>query len=109
MDPRETTEAPRSGTTCEVTFVGLGRSYRVRRGGTLLRAALRARVPLARACRGDAVCASCRVEVVAGHEHVGPPSAGEQRLAERHPLGPNERYSCQATVHGPVAIRTGYW
>ena len=46
----------------------MDRSFDVRPGGSLLRAAMRARIPLARACRGEAVCASCKVRVLEGGE-----------------------------------------
>ena len=92
-----------------VTFLPQGITYRVRRGGSLLRAAMRARVPLARSCRGDAVCASCRVKIVAGAEHLAPPTETEQKLAARAPLAKDERYACQAVVQGDVTITTTYW
>jgi ferredoxin len=92
-----------------VTFVPLGVQYRVRRGGSLLRAAVRARVPLARSCRGDAVCASCRVTIVAGAENLAPPTKAELQLAARAPLAPGERYACQTAVLGDCVITTRYW
>jgi ferredoxin len=92
-----------------VTFLPSGKTFRVRRGGSLLRAAMRARVPLARSCRGDAVCASCRVTIVAGAENLAPPTQAEQQLAARAPLAADERYACQAAVHGDCAITTRYW
>jgi len=92
-----------------VTFVPLGVSFQVRRGGSLLRAAMRARVPLARACRGDAVCASCRVRVLAGADNLGAMTPAERALAVRQPLFDGERYACQAAVLGDVEITTRYW
>jgi ferredoxin len=92
-----------------VTFAPLGRSFAVRRCGSVLRAALRARVPLARACRGDAVCGSCRVQIVAGAQNLAPMTAAECALAAREPLGPGERYACQAGVLGDVVVTTRYW
>ncbi len=78
-------------------------------GATLLRAALRARLPLARSCRGVAVCAACRVRVLDGAEHLDPPTDAEAALARREPLRPGERYACQARVRGPVTFTTTYW
>ena len=92
-----------------MTFVPLGKSFEVRRCGSVLRAALRARVPLARACRGDAVCASCRIQVVAGAENLAEPTRLERMLAAREPLAPGERYACQAGVLGDVVVTTKYW
>jgi ferredoxin, 2Fe-2S len=83
--------------------------YDVRDGSTLFRAVLRARLPLARSCRGDAVCAACKVRIVDGAEHVAPPTKAEAALTEREPLRAGERYACQARVYGPVTITTTYW
>jgi 2Fe-2S ferredoxin len=84
-------------------------SFEVRDGSTLFRAVLRARLPLARSCRGDAVCAACKVRILDGAENVAGPTRAELALLEREPLRPGERYACQARVHGPVTISTTYW
>ncbi len=72
-------------------------------------AALRARLPVARSCRGVAVCAACRVRVLDGAGNLDPPTAAETALAAREPLRAGERYACQARVRGPVTITTTYW
>jgi 2Fe-2S ferredoxin len=92
-----------------VTFHPSGKCFDVRRGGSLLRAAVRARMHLGRACRGEGVCAACRVRVLAGADHLSPPTALEQRMARRRPLDADERYACQARVLGDVTITTTYW
>jgi ferredoxin len=81
--------------------------YDVREGSTLFRAVLRARLPLARSCRGEAVCAACKVRIVEGN--VAPMTRAETLLAEREPLREGERYACQARICGPVTITTTYW
>jgi ferredoxin len=97
--------------THRVTFrlSGGSRSFDLLDGGSLFAAALRARLPLARSCRGVAVCAACRVRVLDGAEHLEPPTAAERELAAREPLRAGERYACQARVRGPVTITTTYW
>src|SRR3954469_2732313 len=85
------------------------RQFDLSRGGTLLRAALRAGLPVARSCRGVAGCAACKVKIVAGGEHLAPPSPAETALLAREPLKPDERYACQARVLGPCTITTTYW
>lgn len=92
-----------------VRFWPSGRSYEVARGGTLLRAVVRARLPIARACRGVGICASCRVRVVAGAEGLAARGEVEQALARRVPLAADERYACLAHVLGDVTITTTYW
>jgi 2Fe-2S ferredoxin len=85
------------------------RSFRVLDGASLLSAALRARLPVARSCRGVAVCAACRVQVLDGTAALDPPTVAESQLAAREPLRAGERYACQARVRGPVTITTAYW
>ena len=92
-----------------VRFGPSARAVQVRRGTTLLGAVLRARLPIGRSCRGEAVCAACKVRIVDGAENLAPPGEAERRLAERQPLRPEERYACQARVGGPVTITTSYW
>ncbi len=92
-----------------VTFLPSRRSYDVSYGGTLLRAAIRARLPMARPCRGVGVCAACRVRVVEGAEHLTPMGPDEQALAAREPLGRDERYACLVRVLGDVVVTTTYW
>jgi ferredoxin len=72
-----------------------------------MRAILRARLPLARSCRGTAICAACRVRVLDGQ--LAPLTPAESALAAREPLRSSERYACQARVTGPVTIATTYW
>jgi ferredoxin len=98
--------------THRVTFRlsgGVERHFDLLDGGNLMAAALRARLPVARSCRGVAVCAACRVRVLDGAAHLDAPGPAETQLAAREPLRPNERYACQARVRGPVTITTTYW
>ena len=76
---------------------------------TLLRAAVRARMPIGRSCRGVAVCAACRVSIVEGAEAVEPMDALEARLASRVRLAEHERYACCARITGDVTVTTSYW
>ena len=92
-----------------VTFAPSGKSFCVKRGGTIFRAAVRARMRLGRACRGEGVCGACRVRVLAGQENLSPPTDCEVRMARRRPLAADERYACQAHVTGDVTVTTSYW
>jgi len=76
-------------------------------GATLLRAAVRARLPIGRSCRGVAVCAACRIFIVEGA--VAPMGELEAQLAARAPLAEHERYACCARVAGDVTVTTSYW
>ena len=76
---------------------------------TLLRAAVRARMPIGRSCRGVAVCAACRIFIVEGRDAVEPMDALEAQLAARRPLAEHERYACRARILGDVVATTSYW
>lgn len=78
-------------------------------GATLLRAAVRARMPIGRSCRGVAVCAACRIFIVEGEGAIAPMDELEARLAARTPLAEHERYACRARVTGDVTVTTSYW
>jgi ferredoxin len=76
---------------------------------TLLRAAVRARMPIGRSCCGVAVCAACRIFIVEGSDVVEPMDEIEARLAARIPLAEHERYACRARITGDVVVTTSYW
>ena len=76
---------------------------------TLLHAAVRARMPIGRSCRGVAVCAACRVFIIEGGDAVVPMDELEARLALRIPLAEHERYACRARITGDVTVTTSYW
>jgi ferredoxin len=92
-----------------VRFVPSGKHFDLVPNGSLLRAAMRAGLPVARSCRGVGVCAACRVRIVAGEENLAPMGPVEVELAKREPLRPGERYACLARVRGEVTITTTYW
>ena len=72
---------------------------------TVLAASLRAGIPHAHACGGNARCSTCRVSVEAGLEHCAPQSERERALAERLHFSPEVRLACQTTVIGDVCVR----
>ena len=65
---------------------------------TILRASLRAGVPHAHACGGNARCSTCRVRVVDGTRGVRASERRERELAERLRFAPEVRLACQTTV-----------
>ncbi|MBI3973580.1 MAG: Rieske 2Fe-2S domain-containing protein [Chloroflexi bacterium] len=69
-------------------------------GETILRASLRAGVPHAHACGGQAQCSTCRVWVLQGIEHCAPRGEKERALAEPLRFDPHIRLACQTTVAG---------
>lgn len=88
-----------------VRFEPSGRIFVVKKGGSLLRAARRARLPLASSCRGIGICLACRVQILEGAENLSPLTDRERSAA----LPEGERLACMACVFGPVTITTSYW
>jgi len=88
-----------------VRFEPSGRTFVVKKGGSLLRAARRARLPLASSCRGTGICMACRVQILEGSENLSP-LTDRERAAGLHD---QERLACMALVYGPVTITTSYW
>ena len=74
-------------------------------GETILEATLRAGVPHAHACGGQARCSTCRVFVTAGLEHLPPRNQRERTLAGRLRLEERVRLACQTVPAGDVALR----
>ena len=72
---------------------------------TVLAASLRAGIPHAHACGGNARCSTCRVSVESGLEHCAPREERERALASRLHFSPEVRLACQTTVRGDVSVR----
>lgn len=74
-------------------------------GETILQVSLRAGIPHAHACGGNARCSTCRVLVLSGLEHCAARNAQEQTLAERLNFTPDIRLACQTTIGNDVQLR----
>ena len=84
-----------------------GRRIEVRRGGTLLGAALKNGVRLMHVCGARTLCATCRVVVEAGEENLTAMSGTERFSLRWHlSLSPRTRLACQARVNGPVEVES---
>jgi 2Fe-2S ferredoxin len=84
----------------------------VEAGQPLMWELLRAGLPVASSCGGDAVCGKCRVTVVAGSELLTQIGADEASVIQRLGLEANERVSCQVALKaqtgpgaGPIETR----
>ena len=92
-----------------VSFSPKGTQFNVKTGGSLLRAARRARLPIASSCRGEGVCLACRVQILEGAENLSEPGDWELLVMKRGKFESGERLACLANVFGPVTITTTYW
>ncbi|MDR4494766.1 MAG: 2Fe-2S iron-sulfur cluster-binding protein [Nitrospirales bacterium] len=90
-----------------VTFIHPeGKSGEVPRDISLLEAAEHLGFPLEHDCGGNASCSTCRVDVVAGGDHLSEIDFEEQDLLDREALTePYHRLSCQAKVLGDVMVQ----
>ncbi len=77
-------------------------------GTTLLDAVRHAGLPLGQSCRGEGICRSCAIEILAGAEQLAPPSALELRQLRPRPgepddpHAPTQRLACQAPIPAPT-------
>jgi ferredoxin, 2Fe-2S len=84
-----------------------GRRVEVRRGGTILSAAMKNGVRLMHVCGARTLCATCRVVVESGDDNLTP-MRGTERFSLRWHLSmsPRTRLACQARVNGPVEVES---
>ena len=86
-----------------------GIEFEVGRGETMMHAAQRLGYRWPTVCGGEGRCRACFVQVVSGHDQLGPvgrPEAdGIDVLAESGEDRAAVRLACQATVHGRVTGR----
>jgi len=72
---------------------------------SILQVSLRAGIPHAHACGGNARCSTCRVLILDGLEHCGARTDKERVLADRLHFTTDIRLACQTTIAEDVAIR----
>ena len=81
------------------------KEFDVAEGETILEAALRADIPHAYACGGNAKCSTCRIWILDGHDQYEVPGERERALSEPLGFGPEMRLACQTRVSGDVRLR----
>lgn len=72
---------------------------------TLLEIILENKLDWMHACGGKGKCTTCKIQVVAGLDHISPITSGELKFQNQKRLTDNERLSCQSYVHGDIVIR----
>jgi ferredoxin, 2Fe-2S len=92
-----------------VRFHPTGRVVEVPGGTTLLEAARRAGLPIARSCGADGLCSRCALVVLSGAEALEPESDAERRTKARNRLPAEWRLACRARVAGDVEVTASYW
>jgi adenylate cyclase len=74
-------------------------------GETVLAAALRAGVPHVHACRGNAHCSTCRIEIRDGLGDCLPRTAAERVLSDRLGFSATLRLACQTVPQSDLVVR----
>ena len=74
-----------------------------------MQALLDASIPVASSCKGDGVCAKCRIDIIEGQKNLSTENERELFLRERHAVPKSQRISCQTEVLGDITIDASYW
>ena len=88
-----------------IRFKPDGKEVEARDGETILQAALRAEIPLAHICGGNARCSTCRVVILEGVENSLPPNEAEKKIASLLRFDPSVRLACQTVATGDIKLR----
>lgn len=94
----------RTSRSIAVRFVGHG-VRKVTPGPTILELFRRFGIPHAALCGGRARCATCRVLVVDGLDHLPPPSGHEARLLRRISAPDRVRLACQIRPRDDIQVQ----
>lgn len=93
----------------KVNFLKSKPAIEVELGANLMQALLSHDIPVASSCKGDGICAKCRVKVLEGAKNLSPATEIEIIRRDQLDFDRAERMSCQAQVLGDVRIDTSYW
>ena len=72
---------------------------------TILEVSLRAGIPFAHACGGNARCSTCRVMILDGLENCAPRTKREEALTAHLQFAPEMRLACQTKISEPIRAR----
>ena len=86
-----------------------GRSVRVPAGTTLLEAARRAELPVARACGAEGLCGRCGLRILSGGEFLPREGEDEMRVKRNNRIDPAERLACRVALTDDVEATARYW
>ncbi len=92
-----------------ICFQPSGLTLRVPAGITVLEAAQRGGLPIARACGASGLCSRCAVRVSGPNTSLSAEDAREVAVKRRNHLDSEVRLACQARVAGDVEVTASYW
>lgn len=90
--------------TAVIVSYGDGQRVELHRGATILEASRLGGIPHASVCGGRGRCSTCRVRILAGFDHLPPPSVEEARVLQRVGAPPNVRLACQTRPTHAVQV-----
>jgi adenylate cyclase len=88
-----------------IRYVPDERDVDARDNETILEVSLRAGIPFAHACGGNARCSTCRVMILDGLKNCAPRNEREAALAAHLQFAPEMRLACQTKISGPICLR----
>lgn len=83
------------------------REVEVEKGRSVLAASMKAGIKHMHLCGGHGLCTTCRIQVMAGAEHLSEMHPYERISLRFHlSFSPNVRLACQTKVLGPARVET---
>jgi ferredoxin len=110
LGPAERTEDARPPARAKVTLIlvdekGVEQTYQGGAGDTPLFISGNMAKPIGSGCN-DSSCATCRVEILEGHENVSPQGSGEKETLAANAYDENLRLACRMEIlQGSVKLR----
>jgi adenylate cyclase len=89
----------------KIQFLPDDKEIKAKDDETILQAALRAEIPLAHICGGNARCSTCRVVILEGMTNTLPRNAAEKKIADLLNFDPSVRLACQTMATGNIKLR----
>jgi adenylate cyclase len=89
----------------KIQFLPDGKEIEAKDDETILQAALRAEIPLAHICGGNARCSTCRVVILEGMTNTQPRNDAEKKIADLLNFDPSVRLACQTIATGNIKLR----
>ncbi len=88
----------------KVTFLPTQQTIEIQPEETLLSAAQKNQIPIRSLCKGEAICAECRVKVVEGENNILPPKKAEITTIGSSYYIDQRRLACQIRCFGNITV-----
>lgn len=88
----------------KVTFLPTNQTIEILPEESLLKAAQRNKISIRSLCKGEAICAECRVKIVEGENNVLPPKKSEITAIGSGYFIDQRRLACQVRCFGNITV-----